>query len=297
MDNNIFRKSSLERISSPEQLNEYIKITNPSVWGVVFGCMAILIALAFWSVFGSIPESIQSRGVIFPENGVTKVISQASGRATDVRVKTGDFVQSGQIIAVVPQDMILNQIKELKAQKNVNADMIAALMSEYERTSIIVAPVSGIVLDAIGSQEMVSANQAIANIVKSEKYSNDKQVICYIPTGTAKKLREGMEVQVSPDFASREEYGYMYGRIASIGSYSITEANILSTLGSSQYAVGIVPQDSSVEVRINLTLDPNSAEKIKWSNEKGESIRLDIGTKCNMLIIVNNMPPYKLVFN
>ncbi len=32
MEDPIFRKKSLDKLSSPEQLNDYIKVTNPGVW-------------------------------------------------------------------------------------------------------------------------------------------------------------------------------------------------------------------------------------------------------------------------
>ena len=32
MSDQIFRKKSLDRISSPEQLNDYIRVANPGIW-------------------------------------------------------------------------------------------------------------------------------------------------------------------------------------------------------------------------------------------------------------------------
>jgi multidrug resistance efflux pump len=297
MESNLFRKSSLERISSPERLNEYIKITHPGVWSVILGCLALLAAVGFWGFYGSIPDSIRSGGIIFPQNGVAAIIPAVGGRIGDMRVKVGDFVEAGQILAMIPQEDILGQIRDLKNNVKPDEKQIAALISEYENRSIIVSPVSGVVLSARSANETVSSTEAIASIVKQEKYANDKQVICYIPTLTAKKLKEGMEVQVSPDFAPREEYGYMQGHVTSIGTYPVSEADVLSAVGSRQYAMGLLPQGNSVEVRVTLTVDPGSQDKIKWSNKKGESIPLSIGTNCNLLIVVKNYKPYELVFN
>ena len=111
------------------------------------------------------------------------------------------------------------------------------------------------------------------------------------------EAQEGMEVQVSPDFAPREEYGYMHGHITSVSAYPVSEADVLAAVGSQQYAEGLLPRGSSVEVRVTLTVDPASPNKIKWSNKKGELLSLAIGTNCNMLIVVNNYKPYELVFN
>ena len=296
MESNLFRKSSLERVSSPERLNDYIKITHPGIFGVLFGCLAILIAVSLWGVYGNIPDSVNTVGVIFPQNGVTTVIPTISGRISDMRVKVGDYVEAGQIIAIVPQEELLKQIQELKSSEQPDQKLIADMISTYESCSVIVAPVSGIVLSAKAANETVSNMEAVASIVEQEKYANDKQVICYIEASAAKKLKEGMEVQVSPNFAPREEYGYMYGYITSIGSYPVSETDVLTAVGNQQYAQGLSIQGNCVEVRVTLTVDSASANKIKWSNKKGEKVTLSIGTNCNMQIIIKKYRPYELLF-
>ena len=40
----LFRKSSLDSISLPEQLNDYIKVSNTSVWLVLAALFALLAA-------------------------------------------------------------------------------------------------------------------------------------------------------------------------------------------------------------------------------------------------------------
>ncbi|NLY38869.1 MAG: HlyD family efflux transporter periplasmic adaptor subunit [Firmicutes bacterium] len=296
MENSLFRKSSLERIASPERLNEYIKITHPGVWSVLFACLALMIAVGFWAIYGNIPDTVRAKGIIFPQHGVTSVIPPAGGRINNMRVKAGDFVQIGQIIAVIPQEELIRRINELKNSPDPDEGQIAALRSEYERLSLIVAPVSGIVVSARAANETVSSSEVVATIVKLEKYADDKQIVCYVPVSTARKLREGMEVQVSPDFAPREEYGFMYGHITSIGSYPVSQSDVLAAVGSMQYAQELLPPENSVEVRVTLTIDPGSQNKIKWSSKKGESLALSIGTYCNLQIVTRNYKPYELIF-
>lgn len=60
----IFRKSSLERISSPEQLNDYIRVSNPSIWLVIGALIAMLGAVAAWSIWGSLPTRINASGAV-----------------------------------------------------------------------------------------------------------------------------------------------------------------------------------------------------------------------------------------
>ena len=51
MDNSIFRKQSLDRIKSPEQLNDYLHVTSPAIWVVLVAVLLLLGALFAWSAF------------------------------------------------------------------------------------------------------------------------------------------------------------------------------------------------------------------------------------------------------
>ena len=63
MARQIYRKKLMERISSPEQLDEMIVITPPSYWLAILGGAVIIIAALIWSVFGSIPISMETTGI------------------------------------------------------------------------------------------------------------------------------------------------------------------------------------------------------------------------------------------
>lgn len=52
----LFREKSLERVSSPEQLDDYIRVTTPSVWIVLAATVITLLGILAWSVFGTVEE-------------------------------------------------------------------------------------------------------------------------------------------------------------------------------------------------------------------------------------------------
>jgi len=62
MENKIFRKSALDRISSPEQLNEYMKVAGPGVWCIMAGLAVTFAAFIVWGLLGSIPETTDISG-------------------------------------------------------------------------------------------------------------------------------------------------------------------------------------------------------------------------------------------
>ena len=58
MNDKIFRKKSIDRMSSPEQLNDYIKVTNPGVWMALAAIVILLIGVCVWGVFGTLETKL-----------------------------------------------------------------------------------------------------------------------------------------------------------------------------------------------------------------------------------------------
>ena len=50
----IFREKSIARVTGPEALNDYIRVTTPSVWIVLIALVVLLVGMLAWSVFGSV---------------------------------------------------------------------------------------------------------------------------------------------------------------------------------------------------------------------------------------------------
>jgi len=52
MNESIFRQKNIERISSPEKLNDYVRVTNPSIWIVLIGTVLLLAGAIVWAIAG-----------------------------------------------------------------------------------------------------------------------------------------------------------------------------------------------------------------------------------------------------
>ncbi len=46
----LFKKKTIGKLSSPEQLNEYIRVTTPSVWLMLTVLLLLLTGIIAWSV-------------------------------------------------------------------------------------------------------------------------------------------------------------------------------------------------------------------------------------------------------
>lgn len=54
MNEDLYRKKSLDKITSPESLNDYIRVSNPRVWILLAGIIVLLAGVCVWAVFGHI---------------------------------------------------------------------------------------------------------------------------------------------------------------------------------------------------------------------------------------------------
>ena len=63
-DSSIFRKEALERLSSPEQLDQLMQIVTPRSWLPLAALGGLLACGLTWSFLGSIPVTTTGRGVL-----------------------------------------------------------------------------------------------------------------------------------------------------------------------------------------------------------------------------------------
>ena len=79
-------KKALERLQSPEDLDKYLRMTTSGIWVTVIACVAILLGIGAWAVFGSVADRLTFQGIV----GMDGIICFVDGD-TALRIKEGDF--------------------------------------------------------------------------------------------------------------------------------------------------------------------------------------------------------------
>lgn len=79
----VYRKTSMERIQSPEQLNDYLRVTNPSVWVVLAAVVLILAGMLVWGSFAYIDSFVA--GIAEVKDGVMTVTFEDEAAAKNVK--------------------------------------------------------------------------------------------------------------------------------------------------------------------------------------------------------------------
>ena len=63
MSNPILSKGNGEKVRSPENLNDYIKVSNIGVWVILGVLLLLLISVFIWGYFGSLKQVITTMGI------------------------------------------------------------------------------------------------------------------------------------------------------------------------------------------------------------------------------------------
>ena len=98
-----FRKSSLEKISSPEQLDEMMQITNPREWIVLVAFLLLTITLMMWSIFGIMRDTVDGMGILVKEGGVQDVIAISTGQIDKILFNENDIINKGDLFCLISQ--------------------------------------------------------------------------------------------------------------------------------------------------------------------------------------------------
>ncbi|MCR5005933.1 MAG: hypothetical protein K6A77_08505 [Clostridiales bacterium] len=108
----IFRKETLDRISSPEQLTDYLRVTNPGIWVVLAAVILLLAGILVWSAVGTLETTVDAT-VVVEQNEATIVTPnghlakdmplRVEGQETTIRIAEEDAY--GRIIGQTTVDL------------------------------------------------------------------------------------------------------------------------------------------------------------------------------------------------
>jgi HlyD family secretion protein len=117
MATSLFRASALQQLSSPEQLDQLVRITPPRAWIALSALGFVLLATLLWSVFGSLPSAITGAGLVIAQGGTYNIVAQGGGVITDFGpFHPGDRIREGQVLGHLDQPVLALQRDAARAE-------------------------------------------------------------------------------------------------------------------------------------------------------------------------------------
>ncbi|MCP4252226.1 MAG: NHLP bacteriocin system secretion protein [Candidatus Scalindua sp.] len=409
MDSKVFRKVSLERMSSPEQLDQMMQVTTPKGWVVLLALIILVVFAIFWGIFGSISTKVTGMGILIKRGGVFNIGTDSHGLVLDLKFAVGETVHKGDLVAIVDQpdlsdqlesakvdlqelnvqekqladyeseDLKINasslvneqenlefsiksdedKLKWLKARSEARTELlkeglvtkqdlidikeqinstelsidksrnelkkvsikrldakhqreedlldiqqqietqnqkIFTLEEDLDRSSNITSPYTGTVLEImVDVGEETEHTSPILNLELTGESFKHLESVIYVAAANGKKVKTGMDVQVSPTTVKAEEYGFIKGKVSTVAEFPSTDEGMMRVLQNSKLVTMLSGNSAPIEIFAELLTNDKTVSGYEWSSPKGPPLTIHGGTICTTSITVRKQPPISLV--
>jgi HlyD family secretion protein len=125
-----FREKSLERLSSPERLDQLLRAVDRKSWLPLWTLAVLVVILVAWAVFGQVPVNVHGKGILVRPREVVEVQSPGAGYLTELRVRVDQVVEAGEVVGVIARPDLDKQLElqRAKARELAEQSEAAALL-------------------------------------------------------------------------------------------------------------------------------------------------------------------------
>lgn len=285
----LYRKSALEKISNPEQLDKALVVTSPLSWLALVAVTLILVVTVVWSVVGRIPETLTLGGYVVAGNGnVSAVYSDWTGTVQKVHVRKGDPIYAETKLAdiVLPDGTLKTIVSDINGRVTTVAVQVGQELNSIGQPVLYFAPTDG------------KLNQ-----LTNAPVLRNQMVICYVPSKAGSdmsgQLARGNRVHLTPAGENSQSAGHMMGRVLYVEKYNASQTSVQLVTGSDQVYSDNAGNGAikAVVILLDERQDGTAGNNpYVWSNPKGQNLTVDNGDTFTVRIIVKEVRPIEKLF-
>ncbi len=95
----VFRQETLDRISSPEQLNDYLHVTSPGIWAILTAVIVFMAGVFVWSCTGTLETKSPASMIV-------------KDHVAEIVVKDDSALEKGMLIREASQEFYIASVEE-----------------------------------------------------------------------------------------------------------------------------------------------------------------------------------------
>jgi multidrug efflux pump subunit AcrA (membrane-fusion protein) len=263
----LFRQQALDKLSSPDQLDQTMRVADPKRWIALAAIGVLLLGALVWAFVGRIDSRTQAACVLVPRGGTYKIVTTTAGTVYDVLVERGDQLDAGEPVAVIE--------------------------TVTGRRRNVVAPFSGGVVELLATfGDFVNVGDDILNFESDEE---ELGVLLYVPPAVSGQLSPGMQARISPATAGRQQFGFLLGQLDQVAPYPSTRDGMVALLNNDTLADQLYRNAAGTPVEV--WVQPERADTptgFRWSSSQGPE-RLRAGTLCTVDVVLAQRRPIDLL--
>lgn len=246
----IFRRTSLEKMTTPEDLDELLQVNSARTWLLLVAIAALLAGMVIWGFLGTISQDVTGFGIIKVQELPRDILTDCPGQVDSVFCETGDLVE---------QDQKLMKI----------------LMLEDKSQTMIFSPFKGEITSLnVKEGDFVPTGSPVLEMVRfTDSRISSPEVIFFVPGQEVAKLKKGMVVRLETDKGGIPPEG-LKGTITFIADYPASKTAI-QTYFPDEDNVSQLKKNDLYEVRASLM----SFDHVGTADKK-EILRSMNGSSC-----------------
>ena len=182
-------------------------------------------------------------------------------------------------------------------QQAINDEALALARQrvEYERDSVVVAPLAGCVVERLVQPgAVVTAGTTIFTLERGDS-RGELVSLAYFPSQDGKRLKPGQLVRVTPTTTKAQRHGGIQGRILSLRALPVSREALRQRLGLEALVNAIqpaaAPGEPLIEAVTSLRRDPRTRSGYDWGGGPGPDLRLTPGTGTDVSVLVEWRQP------
>lgn len=248
----IYRKTALDKISSPEQLDKSLKITSPLSWLALIGLTVIVVISLIWACTGEISDNrITATGVLAKPEGVCSIFAEEAGEVIEV-IDAEAEVHPGTTVMYYSSPS--KQTKEIKADR--------------EGTVYSILATTGAKINS--GEEVLFITPGVTN--------KNLVAVCYVKDTDAARIRDKIAkgeyvtatVTLVKDSEGSRSRGKIAARIFHVNAAESTSTGLAQVLGAGN---SLVNQFESAATKTAVVCEfewNNDKTDLRWTNDKAK---------------------------
>jgi hypothetical protein len=272
MERNLFRDEAVKQLTSPEQLDQRMKLAHRREWFALGAAALVVLSVLAWAILGTVETRASGQAMVLRHGGVVKISAEVPGTFSRFHAEVGDVVEPDAVVMTYQKD------------DGSTVDVV----NEYDERVRILEFVVDYDSMLIPGQELMLV----------EFVEQPLGALVYLPGTTGQLVKPGMPVKVVLMAFPEQQYGYVEGVVESVAPFPASSSRIDLVTADPQMTQSILAQTGTgpIEITIHLTEDPTTPSGYAWSSSNGPDIEITSGMVAQAEIVIEEQAPISLVF-
>lgn len=170
---------------------------------------------------------------------------------------------------------------------------VEALREQLHRMDVVLAPFSGrVIATKANVGQIVQPGTPILTLERQGQADPTVPVVVvYVTAADGKKIRVGMDAEVTPSTTRREEEGYMRGKVTRVADVPASSASMSRVLQNDRLVETFMSGlRTPFEIEVALETLPEDPTQPRWSSDRPKKVRVESGTLADIRFTVRSMP-------